>query len=150
MKKLKQEIKNKIISHLLVNGEKKTSENSLLKSFKELQRHSSKSSKKLVQLAIMYSLPVFKLHKMTQKKKRRKKVREIPAFILNEKARVSLAIKFIIASVKKKATGNFYMKFKHEILLNSQNKGSAADVKNELQKQVLVKKRFFRFYRWHS
>jgi ribosomal protein S7 len=150
MKKLKLEIKNKIISHLLVHGEKKTSENSLLKSFKELQRHSSKSSKKLVQLAIMYSLPVFKLHKMTQKKKRQKKVREIPAFILNEKARISLAIKFIIASVKKKATGSFYVKLKHEILLNSQNKGSAADVKNELQKQVLVKKRFFRFYRWHS
>ena len=34
MKKLKLEIKNKIISHLLVHGEKKTSENSLLKSFK--------------------------------------------------------------------------------------------------------------------
>jgi ribosomal protein S7 len=150
MKKLKQEIKNKIVSHLLVNGEKKTSENSLLKSFKELQKDSNKSSKKLVQLAIMYSLPIFKLHKMTQKKKRRKTVKEIPAFILNEKARVSLAIKFIIASVKKKTAGNFYVKLKQEILLNSQNKGGATDVKNELQKQVLVKKRLFRFYRWHS
>jgi ribosomal protein S7 len=104
----------------------------------------------LVQLAIMYSLPIFKLHKMTQKKKRRKTVKEIPAFILNEKARVSLAIKFIIASVKKKTAGNFYVKLKQEILLNSQNKGGATDVKNELQKQVLVKKRLFRFYRWHS
>jgi ribosomal protein S7 len=150
MKKLKLEIKSKIISHLLVNGEKKTSENSLLKSFKELQKHSNKNSKKLVQLAIMYSLPVFKLHKITQKKKKKKQVREIPAFILNEKARVSLAIKFIIASVKRKTAVNFYVKLKHEILLNSQNKGDAIDVKSELQKQVLIKKRFFRFYRWHS
>jgi ribosomal protein S7 len=150
MKKLKLEIKSKIISHLLVNGEKKTSENSLLKSFKELQKQSNKSTKKLVQLAIMYSLPIFKLHKMTQKKKRRKQVREIPAFILNEKARISLAIKFIIASVKKKTTDHFHVKLKHEILLNSQNKGDAASVKSELQKQVLLKKRFFRFYRWHS
>jgi ribosomal protein S7 len=150
MKKLKLEIKSKIISHLLVNGEKKTSENSLLKSFKELQKQSNKSTKKLVQLAIVYSLPIFKLHKMTQKKKRRKQVREIPAFILNEKARISLAIKFIIASVKKKTADHFHVKLKHEILLNSQNKGDAAVVKNELQKQVLLKKRFFRFYRWHS
>jgi ribosomal protein S7 len=150
MKKLKLEIKDKIISHLLVNGEKKTSENSLLKSFKELQKQSNKSTKKLVQLAIMYSLPIFKLHKMTQKKKRKKQVREIPAFILNEKARISLAIKFIIASVKKKTADHFHVKLKHEILLNSQNKGDAASVKSELQKQVLLKKRFFRFYRWHS
>jgi ribosomal protein S7 len=150
MKKLKLEIKSKIISHLLVNGEKKTSENSLLKSFKELQKQSNKSTKKLVQLAIMYSLPIFKLHKMTQKKKRKKQVREIPAFILNEKARISLAIKFIIASVKKKTADHFHVKLKHEILLNSQNKGDAASVKSELQKQVLLKKRFFRFYRWHS
>jgi ribosomal protein S7 len=150
MKKLKLEIKSKIISHLLVNGEKKTSENSLLKSFKELQKHSNKNSKKLVQLAIMYSLPIFKLHKMTQKKKRNKRVREIPAFILNEKARISLAIKFIIASVKRKTADNFYVKLKHEILLNSQNKGDAIGVKSDLQKQVLLKGRFFRFYRWHS
>jgi ribosomal protein S7 len=150
MKKLKLEIKSKIISHLLVNGEKKTSENSLLKSFKELQKHSNKNSKKLLQLAIMYSLPIFKLHKMTQKKKRKKQVREIPAFILNEEARISLAIKFIIASVERKTADNFYVKLKHEILLSSQNKGDAINVKSELQKQVLVKKRFFRFYRWHS
>jgi ribosomal protein S7 len=146
----KIEIKTKIINHQLIRGEKKTSENSLLKSFKELQKHSNKNSTKLVQLAIMYSLPIFKLHRITQKKKRRKQVREIPAFILNEKARISLAIKFIIASVKKKATESFYVKLKQEILLNSQNKGGAVDVKSELQKQVLLKKRFFRYYRWHS
>jgi small subunit ribosomal protein S7 len=150
MQKSKIEIKTKIINHLLKNGEKKTSENALLKSFKELQKQSSKNSKKLAQLAIIYSLPIFKLHKITQKKKRKKQVREIPAFILKEKARISLAIKFILASTKKKTSSNLYIQLKEEILSNSQNKGDAIKVKDELQKQVSLKKRFFRYYRWHS
>jgi ribosomal protein S7 len=150
MKKLKLEMRDKIINHFLTHGEKGICENSLLKSFKELQRHSSKSSARLVQLAVMYSLPLFKLHKMVKKRKKKKTVREMPAFILNEKARISLAIKFIMASVKKRTANDFYVKLKHEILLTSQNKGSAIDAKTELQKQVLLKKRFFRFYRWHS
>jgi len=150
MQKTKVEIKNKIINHLLVDGKKKTSEKSLLKSFKELQKQSTKNSKKLTQLAILLALPIFKVHKIANKKKRNKQVREIPAFILKERARVSLAIKFILASIKKRTPNKFYIKLKQEILLNSQNKGEAILMKDELQKQVLLKKRFFRYYRWHS
>jgi ribosomal protein S7 len=150
MKKSGIEIKKKIVNHLLTHGKKKTSENSLLQSFKELQKHSNKDSKKLAQLALLLTLPVFKLHRIAQKKRKTKQVREIPAFILKEKARVSLAIKFILASVKKKPTNKIYIDLKQEILLNAQNKGEAIKVKDELQKQVLLKKRFFKYYRWHS
>jgi ribosomal protein S7 len=149
MKKQKIEIKNKIINRLLINGEKKTSEKVLLKSLKELQKDSNKNAKKLIQLAIVYSIPTFKLHKLTNKKKRKKKVQEIPAFILNERARISLAIKFILLTTKKKKTAHFYTKLKQEVLLNSQFKGDAIKIKDDLQKQILLKKHLFKYYRWH-
>lgn len=71
-KQKKIEINNKLINHLVVNGKKTKSEKIVLKSLKALQKVSKKSSKKLFQLALIHSTPVFKLNTITQKKKRRK------------------------------------------------------------------------------
>ena len=94
MQKKRTKIKTKFISHLMKSGERKTSEKILLKSFKKLQKHSSKKSEKILKLALIYSTPIFKLHKITNKKlkKRTKKLREIPAFISNQKSRISFAL----------------------------------------------------------
>jgi len=134
----------------MTNGKKKTSEKILLKSFKELQKNSPKQSEKLIQIAVIHSTPTFKLHKISNKKqkKRNKKVREIPAFISKTVARTSLAIKFILYNIKKKKSNNFYTKLKQEILLTAQLKGTVIEMKNELQKQTLLKKHFFTYYRW--
>ena len=97
-------IQKKLINHLIKNGEKKTSEKILLKSLKTLQKNSLKKSKKILQLALIHSTPIFKLHKISNKKlkKRTKKVREIPAFISNRQSRISLTIKLILRNIKKK------------------------------------------------
>lgn len=101
-------------------------------------------------MAITNSTPTFRVHKITnnKQKKRNKKVREIPAFIAKTAARTSLAIKFILASAEKKKSSKFRTKLKHEILLTAQSKGTSVELKNELQKQVLLKKHFFTYYRW--
>ena len=151
MKNNKIEIKNKIINNLMVNGEKNTGEKILLKTFKELQKFSNKQSKELIKLAIIFSSPIFKLHKLANKKKRKKKQQknqEIPGFITNKKARTSLAIKFIIASTTTTKSKNFYTKLNQEILLNAQSKESAILIKNKLQKKVLQNKRYFKNYKW--
>jgi ribosomal protein S7 len=143
-----QKIKNKIINHLTLNGNKKTSEKILLKSFKELQKSSKKQSKKLIELAIIFSTPIFKIHKITNKKRKKKKIREIPTLITAKKARISLAIKFILNTLKSKKSNGFYTEFNKEILLNVKNEGAAIQLKNEVQKQVVLKKHFFSYYRW--
>lgn len=134
----------------MVNGKKETGERVLLKSLKEIQKESKKQSQELIKLGIAYATPAFKLHKITNKKqkKRNKKVREIPAFISDKKARISLAIKFIMTNLKKKKSANFYEKLKQELLANAQYRGTAIQIKNELQKQVLANKRYFAYYRW--
>ena len=56
------EIKNKLINHLIINGKKNKSEKIVWKSIKTLQTISKKSSKKLLQLALVSSTPIFKIY----------------------------------------------------------------------------------------
>jgi len=144
------EIKKKLINHLMINGEKKTSEKILLQSLKELQKSSLKQTKELIKNALAYSTPIFKLHIIENKKQKKKnrKIKEIPSFIYSNTSRVSLAIKIIIEAVKKQKHKFFATKLNKEILLNSQQKGDAIQLKNDLQKKVLLNKRYFYFYRW--
>jgi ribosomal protein S7 len=146
----RKETKNKIIANIMNNGSKKTSESILFKSFKKLQKSSKKQSKKVFQLAIINSTPIFKLHKIENKKQRKKnrKVREIPAFISNLNSRTSVAIKFILSSIEQKKSKKFYKQLNQEVLATAQYKGNAIERKNTLQKQVLLKKHFFKYFRW--
>jgi small subunit ribosomal protein S7 len=147
MKNKKIEIKNKIINHLMLNGAKKTGEKILLKSFKELQKCSKKQPKRLIELAIIFSTPIFKIHKITNKKRKKKNIKEIPTIITAKSARISLAIKFILNALKNKKSNHFYTEFNKEIILNVKKEGFAIQRKNEVQKQVLLKKHFFSYYR---
>ena len=150
MRKKSLDIKHKLINSITLNGKKKTSEKILLKSLKELQKSSKKQSKELVKLALVQSTPIFKLHRISNKKlkKKNRRVREIPAFISKMSSRTSLAIKFILKSIEKKKSNNFYVKLKENLLTTSQAKGDAVKLKNELQKQSIQHKRFFKYYRW--
>lgn len=143
-------IETKLINHITISGKKETGEKNLLKSVKEMQKSSTKKSNGILQLALIYSTPIFKLHKIknkNRKKNKSNKFREIPGFIKNKDARTSLAIKLILSNTKEKRN-SFYKNFNKEILSNAQNKGSSIEIKNELQKSVLTKKHFFRYYRW--
>ena len=69
---MKKKIKSKLINHLLKNGNKKTCENMLLKSFKSIQKSSLKSYKKIVKTAIINSASIFRIVKLKQKKRKSK------------------------------------------------------------------------------
>ena len=144
------EIKNKLLNILTVSGKKEIGEKILVKSIKKIQKTSIKSSKKIYQLALIYSTPIFKLHKIKNKKRKKKalKFKEIPGFIHNKKARTALAIKYILSNTSKQNSINFYSKLNMEILDCAKNKSHTIDTKNNLQKDILSKKRYFLYYRW--
>jgi ribosomal protein S7 len=123
----------------------------VLKSFKTLQTNSKKSSKKLLQLALVFNTPVFKRNTITQKKRKKKKqkIKIIPAFICNKLSRISFAIKFIVTAAKNKKSYPFFRKLPEEILLSSQNKSNAIEKKKETQRQVFLNRHLFKYYRWH-
>lgn len=138
--------KNKMINHLILNGKKETGEKLLLRTLKEFQRTSFKQSKKLINMGIILSAPIFKLHKIKNKKKA-KSSKEIPAIINNKKSRISLSIKFILMGLKQKALKHFYIALYEEIILNIKTQGLAISIKNNIQKQALLRKNFFYYYR---
>lgn len=141
------EIKKKFINHLMINGKKNTSEKIILQSFKELQKISLKKTNDLIKLAVIYSIPIFKLNIIRNKKSKKRKFKEVPSFISNNSYRISLAIKFIIATINDKKE-NIKNKLTKEIILCSQQKGNTVLAKNNLQKNILLKKKFLNFYRW--
>lgn len=141
-------IKIKILNHMLLDGKKKTSEKILLQGFKELQKFSTKQSGLLIPWAIFYSMPIFKIHKQIKKNRKKKYTKEIPTIITARKARISLAIKFILRDLKNNNLSRFYTKFYTEVLSTAQNEGSVIQKKNDMQKQVWLKKHFFFNYRW--
>lgn len=142
-------VKTKLLNHLTKNGEKKTSEKILFKSLKKLQKDSNKPAKDVLKTALVLSTPVFKVHVIENKKQRKKnrKIKKIPYFIVNNNSRISLAIKFIMKSINNKSKP-LYSKLQNEILLTSQQKGDSINFKKELQKQVLINKKYFNFYKW--
>ena len=142
-------IKNKLINHLLTKGKKSKSENIVLENFKALQLNSKKSSKKLFQLALISNTPIFKINTITQKKQKKKKKKIIPAFIFRRSSRISLAIKFITKTAKKKKNQSLFQKLPEEIILSSQNKSQSIETKQETQKQVFSNRHLFKYYRWH-
>lgn len=142
-------LKVKIVNTLMVSGNKKTGEKILLKFAKLLQKSSNKNFKNLVQLAIINSTPTFKLSEQVVKKGKRKSVRSTPSFITSDSLRIMASLKLIINAVgKNKTSSYFYENLMNEVLLSSELKSQSVDKKNELQKQILINKRYLSKFRW--
>jgi ribosomal protein S7 len=141
-------IKHKIFNHLMVNGNKETCEKTFLKSSKSLQKSLLKNYQELIKIGIINSSPTVNVKQVKLKKGKKKNIKEYP-FVLDSENRISLAIKFILETVKKKENKPFYLytNLKHEIVANSKNDSNAIKKKNDLQKHTLLKKRYA-FYRW--
>lgn len=144
LKKQKLSLKAKIFNHLMINGKKKTCEKNFLKSFKLLQKTVKKNHKNICKLAITNSAPIIQIKEI--KKKKRKTTKEFP-FTLNEKNRISSAIKYILSILKQKSKTNIHSQLKQEILLSSQNQSETIKKKKTLQDYALTKKKYSH-YRW--
>lgn len=142
-------LRAKIVNTLMVSGKKKTGEKILLKFAKRLQKSTDKNFKNIFQLAIINSTPVFKFNEQIVKKGKRKAVRISPSFIMKDSLRVTTSLKFIRnAATKNKNSISFYEVFVKEVLSSSILKSQSVDKKNELQKQILINKRYLSKFRW--
>lgn len=144
-------IKTKFTNHLMFNGEKKISEKILLKSFKSLQKNTKKQISNIAKLSLIYSTPIFKLHKISNKKlkKKQRKTRIIPTFIPKLFNRISLGIKYILFNINKNKSSKFiYNKLQDEILAIAKHQGTFITIKKETQQHTILNKRYFRYYRW--
>jgi len=147
---MKNKLKTKFLNHLLKNGNKKTCEIILLKCFKNLQKSSNKCHKKVFQLALINSTPVFRIIVLKNKKIRKKnrKSKEIPKLITKDFERISWSMKYILNFTKQGFVTSSRVKLGQEIILSAQKKGNAAKKVLNYQKQSILNKRFLLHFRW--
>ena len=144
----KQKLKKKLLNYIFKSGRKQTSEKILTKSFKFIQKAQKKSHCEIAKLAILNSTPMFRVIKLRNKRRKKKSIKEIPAFLSNYTYRTSWGLKYLVKTSTMKMSSVFSNQLKHEILSNATSEGDAVIFKNEVENKVLPKKKYFRYYRW--
>ena len=139
-------LKNKIINHCMISGNKKTCEKMLLLSLKSFQKMLYISHKKVLQLAIINTTPTFLVKQIIRKRRKKKKVEKQIPFLPANSVRISFGIKSILLQTLGK-NSKLYVNFIKEILLSSKNKGEAVKKKKKIQNQAVENKKTGRF-RW--
>lgn len=151
MNKLKNnlELKQKLTNAMMKHGKKKTAEKILIKSLKLIQKFNKKNHKNVIKNSIINVTPTFKINKQSSKRGKRKVEKEIPAFVKKDSLRTVLSVNFLIsASLKNKDSKTFYKKLTQEVIETSFQKSKSIEQKTEMQKQILMQKRYLLKFRW--
>lgn len=144
---MKQEkIKNKILTGLIYEGKKWTSEIIFLKSLKILHTITKKQFKKIIKIFLTSIISVFNLYEL--KNKRIKKNKEIFKILKTSNVWIFVAIKLIYKYLKLKKSKNYSVQLCKELYLNAQNIGIIFPKKIVMQKKISLKKNNFYYYRW--
>lgn len=88
----------KIINQLLLNGKVTISEKIWIKSVKFFYKSFTKNYKKFINRALINMAPLLKVKQLKQKRKR-SRLKEFP-YIVKDKNRISLALKFFLTKKK--------------------------------------------------
>ena len=139
----KSKLKQKIVNHIFKEGKKQKSEKILKTSVKLLQKYQKKSHNDIIKLTMLNYIPTFRLIKL----KREKAILEVPTFISSLHNRSSWGIKYFIKTVTSDTTKTLSEKLK-KTFLSYATKTETLTFKDELQKNALKQKNYFKYYRW--
>jgi len=136
-------LKKVLLNHLVINGNKQTSEKLFLKSIKFSQKRLKKDHKDIFKSAIVLSSPIVNLKSIS---KGRKQSKEFP-FVLHKRIRTSLAIKLILHTVNKNSKTSFSKDFSNEMSLAAQSISSSIKSKQEIHNNAFLARKYAN-YRW--
>ena len=142
--KKREILKQNISNHLMMNGNKRTSEKVLLKTLKSLQKSQSKKNfESLVKTSLINSSPLLYVKQI---KRKRKRTFEFP-FLLSLRLKISYAAKFLILNSRKKKVKSFYKNFHTELINSSRKESLSVKQKTDLHEDGFKIRKFAR-YRW--
>ena len=136
----------KIINQLLLSGKTTISEKIWLKGIKFFYKSFVKNQKKIISRALINIAPLLKVKQLKEKRRKRSPLKEFP-YIINDKNRISLALKLLFSKTNNKIEMKIYKKLINEILLAVRNTGTSVSKKKSLYEYAFVKKKYF-YYRW--
>ena len=149
-KKSKNTFKKTLTNHIVKKGQKHTVEKILTKSLKQTQKSQKKNVTNMVKVSVLSLIPTFKMIQLTNKRRRKKSIQQIPAFLSNNRSRSSWGLKnltnFSTLGVTKTS---LLFKLKNQFLLNttlSENKEIKLD--SNQQEEISKKKKYLKYYRW--
>lgn len=143
------QLKARITTAFMLNGKKRTIEKILLYVSKRVQKSTTKNFKSVFHLALINSTIPFEINEQSVKKGKRKSTRNIPAFVLSDSSRIVKTLKRFKKSFNRSGSSeSFCDGFTKEILSSSNMKGTMLEKKDELQKQIIVHKRYLSRFRW--
>jgi ribosomal protein S7 len=140
----KNKLKKKIINYIFKQGKKQRIEKILKTSIKSIQKFQKKSHYDLIKLTMLNSIPAFRVIKL----KKEKSNIEIPTFISSLQYRTNWGIKYLIKTFTSKTNNTLNQKLKKTFLTNTTAKNEIIKFKDELQKNALKQKSYFKYYRW--
>lgn len=144
---------NKLVNLMILNGEKQKSEGIVLQSFKKLQKNSIKQSYELLKTTIKHLVPIYRFQSHTNKKVRKKprQIKKKACLVLSPSYRLTLAVKYIMGSIKHQKHSKMCDLISKEIILTCQCDSKSFNKRLNDQKQVLPNRKSIRqFYRWKN
>ncbi len=137
-------LKHNLFNHIMINGNKNTSEKILLKSLKTIQKTQSKKNfEKIVHLSLINNSPILYMKNIQRKRKR---TIEFP-FLLKPHLRVSYGIKFLVQYSRKQTKNLFHPNLKMEFINSSKKTSLSFKHKISVHKEAHLKRKFAN-YRW--
>ena len=130
---------------MLLDGKSTVSEKIWLKSLKLFYKSFAKSHKKAINRALINVTPLLKVKQLKQKKKRAQ-LKEFP-YIVNNKSRITLALKFFLTKTRNKKETKMYEKLVTELITVANRSGVSVNKKKSLYEYAFLKKKYF-YYRW--
>ena len=134
----------KIINQLLVKGKSSISEKIWVKTLKLFFKAFVKNHKKVINRAFINIAPLVKV-KQLKKKKRQLQLKEFP-YIVNNRKRISSALKFFLNKTSNKSEIKTYQKLSASLLAVTNKSGIITNKKKSLYEYAFIKKKYF-YYR---
>ena len=150
-KKSKNTFKKTLTNHVAKKGQKYAVEKTLAKSFKQIQKQQKKNVTSIIKISVLRLIPTFRIIQLTNKRRRKKSIQEIPAFLSNDKSRSSWGLKNVITnfSTQEMPKTNLLHKIKNQFLLNTtQLEEKKTKLVSNQQSEISKKKKYFKYYRW--
>lgn len=145
LKKLKNTFKKNLINQITKKGKKQMIEKEFAKSLKQAQKNEKKNINLITKQLTLDAITPFKFIKLTNKKRRKKTIKEIPRFLSNKTSRFSWGLKNLTNFSAKKETQHQKLK---EKLLNKVLSHTGKQDNAEIAEKASQEKKYFRYYRW--
>lgn len=151
LKKLKNTFKKNLVNQITKKGKKQIIEKEFTKSLKQAQKKEKKNLSFTTKQLTLSKITPFKFVKLTNKRRRKKTIKEIPKFLSHETFRFSWGLKNItnFSNQKEIQYKSLRDKLLNKVLTNT-NKQNDTEISEKalVQEKALKEKRYFRYYRW--